>query len=477
MGIRWKIIDARSPQPETTSHEAGKAAAPSGRDAAVARLIVCARAFPDLPFGDDDDSSEDVHAQLPLREAQLARAIEQAAIRHWLTLVRVLESRMPNRTWDRVEPMLQGVLIAGAAQLLLLDRIPAHAAVDHAVEFVKQRGRPKATGFINGVLRSVDRTVLRKDAAPPGNDLPARTLMPLGDGRAVTLSDPIFANNTVLRIAQQTSHPFELVQRWVGLFGETATLELCMHNLLQPPILLSGLPASEENESIVQPHALHSASIFVGNHSELVALLERHPTVRVQDPTSALPVQFAAEFLRDRPPAVIADLCAGRGTKTAQLLETFPHAEIIATDVNPARVHDLKQRFAGEERVLVRPSHEVAQRFANGCDLLLLDVPCSNTGVLARRIEARYRAHDETFESLCSIQKQILADSLRLRNPGGVTVYATCSVDPRENQEQMQWLVKWHKLSVVAEKVTMPHGLPGDPPSIYQDGGYCAIVS
>src|SRR6185503_11286306 len=120
------------------------------------------------------------------------------------------------------------------------------------------------------------------------------------------------------------------------------------------------------------------------------------------------------------------------GTKTRQLAQAHPAAEIIATDIDRERLRTLKETFADHDRVRVI-DHDRLMGYAGRADLVVVDVPCSNTGVLARRVEAKYRFSRESLKGLVDIQRQIIADSLRLLEPkSGRLLYATCSIDPAE---------------------------------------------
>jgi 16S rRNA (cytosine967-C5)-methyltransferase len=227
----------------------------------------------------------------------------------------------------------------------------------------------------------------------------------------------------------------------------------------------------EHGPALLSPHRQPGFAVFNGTHAELLELLTSHPRARVQDPTSARPAMGTRELR----PRLIADLCAGRGTKTAQLAEIHPAAQIIASDADPGRHQALVERFAGHDRLTVIARSQWLE-YAGQVDLLVLDVPCSNTGVLARRVEAKYRFTGKHLEEIVSLQRQILADSLALRSPSGRVLYATCSIDRRENQEQAAWLTRWHSLERESEELTMPAGMPGDTPATYHDGGYWVLM-
>ena len=163
------------------------------------------------------------------------------------------------------------------------------------------------------------------------------------------------------------------------------------------------------------------------------------------------------------------------GTKTRQLAQVHSNATIIASDIEPARLEILRKVFAGSERVQVIEANRLRE-FDGRADLLLLDVPCSNTGVLARRVEAKYRFNRTSLQSLIDLQRQIVADSIPLLAPRGRIVYSTCSIEPAENREQAEWIAKWHRMRIAADRLRLPEGLPGEDSAAYGDGGYFAVL-
>ena len=174
-------------------------------------------------------------------------------------------------------------------------------------------------------------------------------------------------------------------------------------------------------------------------------------------------------------PQVVVDFCAGRGTKTVQLATAFPAARIVATDPDDARRQDLAKAASRFANIEVLGPDRIPDCF-QAADLVVADVPCSNTGVLPRRPEAAYRFTARRLEKLVDKQRSIVAGSLPLLKPGGTLLYATCSLEPAENARQAAWLRKHHRLVDRGERQRFPTGLPGDPPTAYADGGYWTLL-
>jgi 16S rRNA (cytosine967-C5)-methyltransferase len=204
---------------------------------------------------------------------------------------------------------------------------------------------------------------------------------------------------------------------------------------------------------------------------DLASFLAEDPTRRVQDPASAEPVA-ATSGLR---PKLIVDFCAGRGTKTRQLAETHPDAEILATDVDRARYEDLRRVFAGHPKVRVVTPDDMREAIGRA-DLLVLDVPCSNTGVLPRRPEARYRFDTNTLKDIATLQRRIIRETEPFLAPGGTILFATCSLEPLENRRMAAWMERRFGMRIRSESQRFPSGVPGDPPTAIHDGSYHALL-
>ncbi len=436
----------------------------NGRTAALAQIAERARRFPHF----DPATAKPVSSDLPAQERTLAHAIEQAAARHWLTLVHLIEPHL-RQPWEQLEPAMQAAILGGAAQLIYLDRVPDHAAISETVQWAKTTIRPGAGKMANAVLRRLAESCT---GVQDDFDRTARDQLPLPDGGAARLACDAFPDDPLDRIAQQTGHRVWMIRRWAQQHGSAASINLALHDLLQPPVIITG--DADANPPVAAVTAHERPHFFIVNdHSSLRdAPLGGSHAWRVQDPGTA----EAVGLTRGLSPGVIVDYCAGRGTKTHQLLAMHPQSHVIATDVNDHRRADLRAAFAPVDRVTIVEPREIINH-AGTAGLLVLDVPCSNSGVLARRVEARYRVREQDVDELVSAQRQVIADALPLLAPAGHLLYATCSIDETENQQQARWINHWHRMPIKAEVATMPRGLPGEQPSGYCDGGYAALLS
>ncbi len=478
------------------------------------------RKYPDLELCGIDTT------RLEPRDAALAHAIYDAVLRRWLTLRHIVEGFLESE-WDLVDPRIRAALLCGAAQLLLMDRLPAHAVVADSVEWVKHQAGPRAGGMVNAVLRRVDELILRTDPnAPPAAEPPPpaadtdeheqamraslkpgpppalptdergrrerwtdrRDEIPLADGTALALRAQVLPADADRRLSIATSHPLELIRSWLKSIDRREVRQIALHGIAAPSTVVNTANAAAElpiGPGAFIEHAAPGHHVWTGPYEALADLMRSRNDIWVQDPASSLAVQS----VEDMKPAVVLDMCAGLGTKTRQLAAAFPEAKIIATDKDRGRFEKLKALFAGHPRVQVvewpkEGSSGLTLAFAGAVDMVLLDVPCSNSGVLARRLEARYRFDAKRTEELAAIQRQLIADSIPLlrRGPGSMPggsaiVYSTCSLDPQENEEQARWAARWHGMEIARERRRTPEGGPGEPPERYSDGSYAVVLS
>ena len=431
----------------------------TARATAYAALAERVTGFPDLHRRPLD------RAGLAPRDARLAVAIDHQVTLRWLTLQAMIEPHL-RQPWSGLKPVVRAALLGGSAQLLLMDRVPDHAVLNETVEWIKAGSQPRASGLVNAVLRRV--CDMRKDHVdkvdPDRPDVLLRS-----DGSGIELTRSVLDSDPDMRLQQQTSCPALLLEHWRHCFEEAEVKRLAMHGIADAPLVIS-CGEGDQLGDLSEPHELPGFRVVRPGHG-IPEVLEACPDAIVQDPASAEPIRATLGL----EPGCILDLCAGRGTKTRLLSRHHPGSRIIATDIDRKLIDDLQTSTAACDNVEVR-TFGCFEDLLDQVDLLVLDVPCSNTAVLARRPEARYRFTREAVSDLASRQRQIMADSLPLLGPSGRILYATCSLDPEENQAQAKWLTRWHRFRVESERLLPPKGLPGDPATGYHDGSYHALL-
>mgnify|MGYP001807338459 CR=1 FL=1 len=447
-------------QPSQTATVKSKAAPGSNaRSVALAHIVQRLQQYPDLHPQKLETTG------LNPKEAGLARALDAVVVRYWSPLVHVISQHL-SRPWERLDIRVQGILLLGAGQLLYLDRIPPHAAIYESVELTRRGKTAKAASLVNAVLRKVEALRVELIEDP---DINSSCHLPRGDGKAWLLGRAIFDEDPIKRLAQQTSHSEELVRNWHALYGPDQTRILCLHGLVESPTILTGFHDRPED---MMAHDIPGFALVGNQHDKISKLLSKHAHWRIQDPGSATTVMQTEQLQ----PKLIFDACAGRGTKTRQLALTHPDARIISSDIASHRLSQLRKSVAHLPSVEVI-DYQDRFELAGKVDLLMLDVPCSNTGTLARRLEARHRYNSTHLKELVALQRQIVADTFALLHPSGKLLYATCSLCTEENEEQVDWICRQHRMRIAQQKLHLPKGVPGDPITLYQDGAFAALLT
>jgi 16S rRNA (cytosine967-C5)-methyltransferase len=394
--------------------------APAPARAAAARVL--ARVTAEEAFADLALDAEIAGRRLAPRDAALATEIVYGTLRwqRYLDWIVAPHSRRPLATLDlRVLVLLRMT----AYQLAFLERVPAFAAVSDAVSLAKGRGKQGVPEFVNAVLRSFSRRGAReREPEPP--------------------ADPLEA------LAVRLSFPSWLTERWVGRYGteEAAALMQAMNE--RPPITIRANTLRISREALAERLAREDGLTATPARFAPEGLVVEHAGAPaawhafaagafvVQDEASML----VARLLEPRPGEVIADACAAPGTKTTHLAQLMgDRGRILAFDPQPARLARVGEAAArlGVSIVETRggTAEALAGTLAGTCDGVLVDAPCSNLGVLRRNPEVKWRRQRADLAASAARQRGILAAAAGMVKAGGRLVYATCSLEPEENEE------------------------------------------
>jgi 16S rRNA (cytosine967-C5)-methyltransferase len=347
-----------------------------------------------------------------------------------------LLARFISRGINSVAEPLLDVLRVGAYQLRFLDRVPPHAAVATTVALARELVNERSAGFVNAVLRKV--AAIPRDARDAmGSVVGAQHAAPLHRDSA---ADP------VSRVPRPASHPAWLVDRWTARFGPDATAALLAWNNTQPSLVLQ--PTGGTLHALTDLLRAHGIGTETAPFDAGVIVAESHPErlpgfdtgdFFVQDPAQALVVRFA-DFPVD---TVVYDACSAPGGKMLGLSARSRY--IIAADRSRPRLRRLAENIAragrGREHVIAADAaHPPIRRVA----AYLLDAPCLGTGSFARHPDARLRVTLEALQQLAAAQRLLLDAAAERIAPGGVLCYATCSLEPEENEMQVHAFLERH---------------------------------
>ena len=344
------------------------------------------------------------------RDRAFVQDLVYTAIRRLRPLRKTLGALM--RQWPKGE--LESLLYVGAAQILYMQDVPDFAAVSETVQAAKMCDNPSVAKVVNGVLRNL----LRRRA----------------EFEKAIAESPL---------EERESFPTALVRRWVARFGEENAARLCeWHNRPAETFLArrDGSFTKLERGQRVEDVPGYASGEFI-----------------VQDPGTRL----AIDLLDPKSGERILDACAAPGGKTVQT--AWRGADVTACEVNPKRRKRLQEnlsRLGLSDKVAVTGELASGQLF----DKVLVDAPCSNTGVLRRRPDARWNWSEEKTAALVKLQAEILDCCAARVAPGGSLVYSTCSNEPEENEKQVAAFLARHgdfTLAKSLESVPFDSGTDG----------------
>jgi len=383
--------------------------------AVTASRAVAAEICTDLRRGEFLDASfERRIAPLDARDRRWTRELVYGMLRHRGWIDSVLVDRVRGGL-VRLDPDVIDLLRLGVYQLTNMGSVPAYAAIAQTVELTKRRHGLGASKLVNAVLRRTDRERDELNIAVPSDAAEA--------------------------LALKYSHPKWLVARWIERWGEQDTERLLALNNAEAPIVIRpyGI-VREQLEAMLEEAGVHVAdapyvreSIAISGgitFTELGAF--KKGLFFVQDPAATLVTEYAAIPSG----ATAADLCAAPGGKALELSRTA--GTVIASDKSLVRLQRLLANQRRLETTNLYPFVADARNPAiTPVDAVLIDVPCTGTGTFRRHPDARWRLKISDMSVMSALQKLIVRSASKVVRPGGLLIYSTCSLEPEENDEQV----------------------------------------
>jgi len=383
--------------------------------AVTASRAVAAEICTDLRRGEFlDHSFERRIAPLDARDRRWTRELVYGMLRHRGWIDAILSDRVRGGL-VRLDPDVIDLLRLGVYQLTNMGSVPAYAAIAQTVELAKRRHGLGASKLVNAVLRRTDRE--REDLSVPVSAEAAEAL------------------------AIRYSHPRWLIARWIERWGEQDTERLLALNNAEAPIVIRPFGiVREQLEAMLEEAGVHVAeapyvsdSIAISGgitFTELGAF--KKGLFFVQDPAATLVTEYAAIA----PSTIVADLCAAPGGKALELSKTA--GTVIASDKSLGRLQRLLANERRLETTNLLPFVGDARNPAIApVDAVLIDVPCTGTGTFRRHPDARWRLKVSDLAVMSALQKTLIRAASKVVKPGGLLVYSTCSLEPEENDEQV----------------------------------------
>ncbi len=339
----------------------------------------------------------------------------QGMIRHQ----RLLETEIRKRAtkpFHKLQNTVIGILSLGIYQLFFMDKVPAHASIYETVELAIPFRVPRQKGLINAILRNLQRDP-EKERILENYPLPVRT-----------------------------SHQDWMVEKWQKSYSERDVELICEANNIFEGITIRAMKpwSSEQLQQTLQeegiesrPHPIVGQALIVENASDLLRCSAFHQgAFYVQDSSSQIFLELTASLWKGD----VLDVCAAPGGKALQILEAPQLRHVLINDVSWNRLTQLRQNV---ERLRLNMSQLIISDgrrlpFLSLFDAILLDVPCSATGTIRKNPDLKWIPSPEKLLAQTSLQRQLLDHAKTHLKPGGVLIYATCSLEVEENELQIE---------------------------------------
>ncbi|MTI89175.1 MAG: 16S rRNA (cytosine(967)-C(5))-methyltransferase RsmB [Balneolaceae bacterium] len=321
---------------------------------------------------------------------------------------------------DEMKPGLKNILRLAIYDLLFMDSTPDYAAINEAVEIAKYKLGSKTGDLVNAIMRNLQRD---------GEELPK----------------PAYKDRNKL-VATTFSHPEWLVERWRKRFGEREAFQLMQSNNSRPHfyVRVNTLRTKPENFELrmKKMDMIAEASDWLPYYymvETVQPLIEKGLLKKGLCLVQDIAAGFAPTILDPQPDESIYDLCAAPGTKSIMMADLMQgEGEIVSVDISSERLEKLAENALNykAENIKIRRGDvlEVSLGLADG---VLLDAPCTGTGVLSKRADLRWRRDQEGLDRAVELQEQLLEEAANMVKRGGRLVYSTCSLEPEENMEQI----------------------------------------
>ncbi len=393
------------------------------------------------------------HSAMNRIDRALATGLVNGVLRYRLQLDFIV-GQFYHHNLEKAAPVLRNILRLGAYQILFLDKVPDWAAVNECVKLARKYKGERMSKLVNGVLRKIT-------------------------PESVTLDEWLIEKKPQEQLAIQYSHPQWLVERWIAAFGREKTESILGYNNQFPlfGFRINRLKTSfkqlfSDTEAAAAHEECSLENFFLSKDFNRFEPAVADGRLTVQNPTQAL----ACLLLNPAPGTVVVDLCSAPGGKATFMAELMQNSgQIIAVDRYEQKLPRIEAHAAALGITIITTVAADARHFVPDIqpDAILLDAPCSGTGVLGRRAELRWKVSPEKIHELQTLQAELLDHAAELLKINGKLLYATCSIEAEENSQQIEAFLQRHP-DFMADQAKAILTLPGERQGF--DGGFCQLL-
>lgn len=383
--------------------------------------------------------------------AFLSRLVE-GVTEYRITLDYIINSYSKTKV-NKCKPLIRVLLRMGVYQMFFMDSVPDRAAVDECVKLARKRGFSNLSGFVNGVLRQVERN---KD----------------------NIVFPSSEDEPVEYFSVKYSMPSWIVRRYISWFGKDRAEVILKASLEHKPLTVRINKSKTNIAELTQKLEADNIKVSPGEYVDCALRLfdinyvSRIPGFSageffVQDESSMLVYSIAdADKMlegREHEPLRILDLCAAPGGKCTHFAERLDNAIVEARDVSESKISLIEENInrlkLNNIRTTVYDALVPDEDMRNWADIVIADLPCSGLGVLAGKSDVKYHIKRENLLELTNLQRNILSNAAEYVKPGGILIYSTCTINPAENSDNAAWFLAHFPFEGVDIKEVIPEKL------------------
>lgn len=346
----------------------------------------------------------------------------------------------------KMKPFIRQLMRMSVYQMFYLDKVPTSAVINEAVKIAKKRKFSNLSGFVNGVLRQIDRK--RDEMIYPEKE-----------------------KDLLSYLSVKYSIPTWILQEWLLAYSVDCVEQICasLNKRAEVCIRINSLVTTKEEVEqiltkeniILEPGKLLKEALYIHH----VDNLQTMPSFKkgmwtVQDESAML----VAQVVSPQPGEHILDMCSAPGGKSLHMAELMQNkGKIISADVHEHKLELIEKNANRMQISIIHPvlqdGTSLRQEWIQAFDRVLLDAPCSGLGILKRKPDIRYHKHKEDLQAIVSLQKQLIQNAVKYVKEEGILVYSTCTISPQENEEMVKEIIKNFSLELCDIADTIPEVL------------------